>query len=80
MELCIAILLFLLTFLLTFLRKKEGFNPFFPDTKLDIYPDQSKSGDLILSEKYIQKMIDSPTLDKRKKRYLYDLLNLLQFI
>ena len=37
-------------------------------------------GDIVLAEKYIQQLLKSPTLDKRKERELLDLLNLLQFI
>jgi hypothetical protein len=76
--LCLAIFLFL--FLFCFLKKKEGFDPSLPDTKPANYPDQSSNGDLLLAEKYIQKLIESPTTDKEKVKYLSDLLNLLQFI
>jgi hypothetical protein len=78
MDIALWIALFL--FFLTFLRKMEGFDPLLPDTKPANYPDQSFSGDLLLAEKYIQKMIDSPTTHKEKVKYLSDLLNLLQFI
>lgn len=73
----IAIFLFLLLF---FLTKVEGFDPFLPDTKPVNYPDQSFSGDLLLAQKYIQKLIKDPNTDKEKAKYLSDLLNLLQFI
>jgi hypothetical protein len=76
MELWIA--LFLL--LLTLIPRKEGFDPFLHDSKPNGYPDQSMFGDIVLAEKYIQQLLKSPTLDKRKERELLDLLNLLQFI
>lgn len=76
MELGIAFFLLLLTFV----GNKEGFDPFLSDTKPPGYPDQSASGDLILAEKYIQKLLKSSTLDKKKEKNLSDLLNLLQFI
>lgn len=76
MELWIA--LFLL--LITLIKWKEGFDPFLHDSKPNGYPDQSMFGDIVLAEKYIQQLLKSPTLDKRKERELLDLLNLLQFI
>ena len=80
MEVWIAILLLLCTLIGTLIGTKEGFDPFLYDSKPDGYPDQSRFGDLILAEKYIQKLLKSPTLDKSKERELIDLLNLLQFI
>ena len=64
--------------MLTFVGNREGFDPFLQDTKPEYYPDHTKYGDLILSQKYIQREIlesKSP-----KKEMLVDLLNLLQFI
>jgi hypothetical protein len=76
----IACILLLLLTILTFFRSKEGFNPFLPNTKPEYYPDQSYSGDIILAQKYIQKLLDSPNVPPEKVPYLTDLLNLLQFI
>lgn len=73
----IWIALFLL--LLTFVRRVEGFDPFLPDTRPEDYPDQTFSADLILAEKYTQKLLNK-TDDEEKKKYLTDFLNLLQFI
>ena len=70
----------ILLLLLTFFRRKEGFNPFLPNTRPDYYPDQSYSGDIILAQKYIQKLLESPNVSPEKVPYLTDLLNLLQFI
>ncbi len=67
-----------LLLVLTLFRRREGFNPFLPDTRPVDYPEQS-NGDLLLAEKYIQKLIDSNT-SPDKLPYLTDLLNLLQFI
>ena len=78
MELGIIIACVLL--LITLFRRKEGFNPFLPNTRPEYYPDQSYSGDLVLSQKYIQKLLDSRDVDPKKVPYLTDLLNLLQFI
>ena len=69
----------LILLFLTFFRKIEGFDPFLPDTRPDEYPDQTFSVDLILAEKYTQKLIDK-TKKEEKKKYLMDFLNLLQFI
>jgi hypothetical protein len=66
--------------LLTWIPWKEGFDPFLHDSRPNGYPDQSMYGDIVLAEKYIQKLLKSPTLDKTKERELLDLLNLLQFI
>jgi hypothetical protein len=77
MAIIVAFILLLLTFLM---KGKEEFNPFLPDTKPEYYPDQSYSGDLILAQKYIQKLLDSPNISPEKESYLTDLLNLLQFI
>ncbi len=79
MEIWIALFLLLLIVFFTFMNKKEGFDPFIPDLKPDQYPDQKYSGDLILAEKYIQKMIIASN-DPVKTNYLNDFLNLLQFI
>jgi hypothetical protein len=76
MELWIAFFLLLLTLI----KWKEGFDPFLHDSRPNGYPDQSMYGDIVLAEKYIQQLLKSPTLDKRKERELLDLLNLLQFI
>ena len=69
----------LILFFLTFITKKEGFNPFFPELRPDDYPDQAFSIDLILAEKYTQKLLNKTT-NETKKKYLNDFLNLLQFI
>jgi hypothetical protein len=75
MVIWIAIILLLLTFVQTV----EGFDPFLPDLRPDNYPDQSFSIDLIMAEKYTQKLLKK-TEDKEKIKYLTDFLNLLQFI
>lgn len=76
----IASILLLFLTLLSIFRRKEGFNPFLPNTRPDYYPDQSYSGDIILAQKYIQKLLESPNVPPEKVSYLTDLLNLLQFI
>jgi hypothetical protein len=76
MEVWIAVFLLLCTIV----GSREGFDPFLPDTKPTGYPDQVQYGDLILSQKYIQRLLKNPSLSKAKKDYLLDLLNLLQFI
>jgi hypothetical protein len=69
----------LILLLLTFTRKIEGFDPFLPDTRPDNYPNQTFSMDLILAQKYTQKLLEKTT-DPEEKRYIADFLNLLQFI
>jgi hypothetical protein len=69
----------LILLLLTSMRKIEGFDPFLPDTRPENYPDQTFSMDLILAQKYTQKLLEETT-DPEKKRYIADFLNLLQFI
>jgi hypothetical protein len=84
MELWIA--LFLLLFVLIFHKRLsrgvpcEGFDPLYQDRRPEHYPDQSKYGDLIAAQKYIQLELNSPELEEGKKTMLIDLLNLLQFI
>ena len=78
MGIWIALILLLSLILFTF-TKKEGFDPFIPELKPDGYPDQRFSGDLILAEKYVQKLLNM-TNDVEKTKYLNDFLNLLQFI
>jgi hypothetical protein len=55
----------------------EGFNPNHPDDRPSDYPDQSYSADLIMAEKQIQQMLETPS---SKSPYLEDLLMLLQRI
>jgi len=57
---------------------KEGFNPY-KESRLEYYPDQSKTPNLIYAQKCIQDIIDSGVSQKNGE-YLEDLLNLLQFI
>jgi len=76
----IAIWIAMILLFMTFIQKiKEGFDPFLPDNRPSDYPDQTFSIDLILAEKYTQKLIDKTPSDEKKK-YLTDFLNLLQFI
>jgi hypothetical protein len=77
MAIWIALILLFMTFILKI--KIEGFDPFLPDNRPKDYPDQTFSIDLILAEKYTQKLIDK-TISDEKKKYLTDFLNLLQFI
>ena len=79
MAIWIALILLFMTFILKIKIKKEGFDPFLPDNRPADYPDQTFSIDLILAEKYTQKLIDQTASDEKKK-YLTDFLNLLQFI
>jgi hypothetical protein len=81
MAIWIALILLLMTFILKIKIKIkiEGFDPFLPDNRPTDYPDQTFSIDLILAEKYTQKLIDKTTSEEKKK-YLTDFLNLLQFI
>lgn len=76
MAIWIAWILLFMTFILKI--KIEGFDPFLPDNRPVDYPNQTFSSDLILAEKYTQKLIDQTT--DEKKKYLIDFLNLLQFI
>ena len=65
--------------LLTSIRQIEGFDPFLQDTRPADYPSQTFSAELILAEKYTQKLINK-TREEEMKKYLIDFLNLLQFI
>ncbi len=81
MMIWIAFILLLLVVLLSITKKwfAEGFDPFLPELRPEEYPDQTFSADLLLAEKYIQKLLKS-TSDPIKTAYLTDFLNLLQFI
>jgi hypothetical protein len=71
-----VLLAFLILYLTFFI--KEGFNPY-KETRLEYYPDQSKSPNLIYAQKSIQDILDSGVSQKMGE-HLDDLLNLLQFI
>ena len=71
-----VLLAFLILYLTFFI--KEGFNPY-KETRLEYYPDQTKSPNLIYAQKSIQDIIDSGVSQKMGE-HLDDLLNLLQFI
>jgi len=74
MYLLIAIFILYLSFFI-----KEGFNPYHQESRLEYYPDQSKSPNIIFAQKCIQDILDSE-INQEKGDYLEDLLNLLQFI
>ena len=84
MELWIALFLLLLTVILDRILNRgvpcEGFDPLDPSARPEHYPDQSKYGDLIAAQKYIQLELKSSEVEEGKKKMLADLLNLLQFI
>jgi hypothetical protein len=71
-----VLLAFLILYLTFFI--KEGFNPY-KETRLEYYPDQTKSPNLIYAQKSIQDILDSGVSQKMGE-HLDDLLNLLQFI
>ena len=73
MYVLVALFILYLTFFI-----KEGFNPY-KETRLEYYPDQTKSPNLIYAQKSIQDIIDSGVSQKMGE-HLDDLLNLLQFI
>jgi len=73
MYVLIAIFILYLSFFI-----KEGFNPY-KETRLEYYPDQTKSPNLIYAQKSIQDILDSGVSQKMGE-HLDDLLNLLQFI
>ena len=73
MYVLIAIFILYLSFFV-----KEGFNPY-KEKRLEYYPDQTNSPNLVYAQKCVQDVIDSG-VNQKNGEYLEDLLNLLQFI
>jgi len=73
-ELIIALLILFLSFFI-----KEGFDPYEQKLRVHPYPDQTKYPNLVFAEMYIQEILNNGVTETQKK-YLDDLLNLLQFI
>lgn len=75
------VLLILIIFLLWIydLKKENFYDPYSPETRPDIYPDQNNTN-LNMIAKYIDSILKNQDLNNLQKLHLEDLLNLIQFI